>query len=194
MGGVKSGRFYLLSRGPMGRFCAACEDSQALGILDTGFGIFDAPAYAFGMVYIGGVGARLKAWQISMDACGVRRGAQREHLWLSGRQPRDLQRRRHSSNRLALDVSGFGKSLPAVLHAYWANNLAEIYNSAQASGSATLRGRRSSSPCRRWPMARSTSAPRPTSTFTDYCRLLPSRPRRARHPSLGSPCAAPVGA
>ena len=62
MGGVKSGRFYLLSRGPMGRFCAACEDSQALGILDTGFGMFDAPAYAFGMVYIGGVGARLKAW------------------------------------------------------------------------------------------------------------------------------------
>jgi hypothetical protein len=52
MGGIKSGRFYLLNRGPMGRFCAVCNDSQAIGIVDTGFQIFDAPAFGFGLVYI----------------------------------------------------------------------------------------------------------------------------------------------
>jgi hypothetical protein len=56
MGGIKSGRFYLLNRAAMGKFCASCDDSQAIGIVDTGFGIFDAPAFAFGLVYLGGVG------------------------------------------------------------------------------------------------------------------------------------------
>ena len=28
MGGIKSGRFYLLDRGPMGRFCLACDDRR----------------------------------------------------------------------------------------------------------------------------------------------------------------------
>ncbi|MGZ6185320.1 MAG: pyrrolo-quinoline quinone [Candidatus Binataceae bacterium] len=141
MGGVKSGRFYLLSRGPMGRFCAACEDSQALGILDTGFGIFDAPAYAFGMVYIGGVGARLKAWQISNGRLAVFAAARSANTFgYPGASPAISSDGAISRIVWALDVSGFGKSLPAVLHAYWANNLAEIYNSAQASGSRDTAG------------------------------------------------------
>ena len=58
MGGIKSGQFYLLNRAPMGKFCASCADAQAIGIANTGFQIFDAPAFAFGLAYIGGVGAR----------------------------------------------------------------------------------------------------------------------------------------
>ena len=40
----------------------------------------------------------------------------------------------------ALDVSGYASGDPAVLHSYWAYNLSELYNSAQASGSRDTAG------------------------------------------------------
>ena len=40
----------------------------------------------------------------------------------------------------ALDVSGYANGDPAVLHAYRAFNLSELYNSAQASGSRDAAG------------------------------------------------------
>jgi hypothetical protein len=40
----------------------------------------------------------------------------------------------------ALDVSGYASGDPAVLHAYWAYNLSELYNSAQASSSRDAAG------------------------------------------------------
>ncbi len=141
IGGIKSGRFYLLNRAPMGRYCAVCHDSQAIGILDTGFDIFDAPAFGFGLVYIGGVGARLKAWQIvngRMSAWAVARSA--TSFGYPGTSPAISSDGSTHKIVWALDVSGFATSAPAVLHAYWAPNLAEIYNSAQASGARDTAG------------------------------------------------------
>lgn len=141
MGGIKSGRFYLLNRAPMGKFCAACDDSQAIGILDTGFQIFDAPAYAFGLVYIDAVGARLKAFSIingRMSAGPVARSA--TAFGFPGTSPAISSDGKIHRIVWALDVSGFGSSDPAVLHAYAASNLAEIYNSKQASGSRDTAG------------------------------------------------------
>ena len=141
MGGIKSGRFYLLDRLSMGRFCPACNDSQAIGIVGTGFQLFDAPAYAFGLVYIGGVGTRLKAWQIingRMSAGAVARSA--NTFDYPGTSPAISSDGNIHKIVWALDVSGFASSAPAVLHAYWAPDLAEIYNSNQAPDSRDTAG------------------------------------------------------
>jgi hypothetical protein len=141
MGGIKSGRFYLLNRGPMGKFCLACEDSQAIGIVDTGARLFDAPAYGFGLIYIGGVGVKLKAWSIingRMSAGPVAHSP--TAFGYPGTSPAISSDGGLHRTVWALDDSGYGASAPAVLHAYWASNLAETYNSAQAPGSRDTAG------------------------------------------------------
>jgi hypothetical protein len=174
MGGIKSGRFYLLNRGPMGHFCAACNDAQAIGILDTHFGLFDAPAYGFGLVYIGGVGARLKAWQIVNGRMSAMPAARSTNTFdYPGTSPAISSDGRIHKIVWALDVSGFGSGDPAVLHAYWAPNLAEVYNSAQASGARDTAG-----PAVKFPVP--TVANRKvyvgTQTELDVYGLLPTTP------------------
>jgi hypothetical protein len=139
IGGVKSGRFYLLNRAPMGKFCASCADAQAISIADTGFQLFDAPAFAFGRVYIGEVGARLKAWQIfngRMSAIPVARSV--TGFGYPGTSPAISSNGNVHRIIWALDVSGYGSGAPAVLHAY-SYNLAGLYNSA-AAGSRDIAG------------------------------------------------------
>jgi hypothetical protein len=69
---------------------------------------------------------------------GRRGGAQRDRFRLSRHQLSSDGNTHELA--WALDVSGFGSSDPAVLHAYWAPALTEIYNSAQASGSRDTAG------------------------------------------------------
>ena len=138
MGGIKSGRFYLLNRAPMGKFCASCDDSQAIGIADTGYQIFDAPAFAFGLVYLGGVGARLKAFQIlngRMSARWVARSV--TAFGYPGTSPAISSDGNFHPIVWALDNSGFGTGKPAVLHAYNSYSLAGLYNSAAAGSRDT---------------------------------------------------------
>jgi hypothetical protein len=141
IGGVKSGRFYLLNRAPMAKFCSACNDSQAIGRVDIGFGLFDAPAFAKGLVYIGGVGARLKAWKVLNGRMSARPVAKTATAFgYPGTSPAVSSNAGFQAIVWALDVSGFASGDPAVLHAYWAYNLSELYNSAQASGSRDAAG------------------------------------------------------
>jgi hypothetical protein len=141
IGGVKTGRFYLLNRAPMAKFCSACNDSQAIGRVDIGFGLFDAPAFAKGLVYIGGVGARLKAWKVLNGRMSARPVAKTATAFgYPGTSPAVSSNAGFQAIVWALDVSGFASGDPAVLHAYWAYNLSELYNSAQASGSRDAAG------------------------------------------------------
>jgi len=132
-------------------------------------------AFAKGLVYIGGVGARLKAWQVlngRMSAEPVAKSA--TAFGYPGTSPAVSSNGGFQAIVWALDVSGYASGDPAVLHAYWAYNLSELYNSAQAP-----RALRSNSPSPRLPMARSTSARRPSVMSTGYCRRLPRVWRRA---------------
>jgi hypothetical protein len=141
MGGVKSGRFYLLNRNLMGRFCPACHDSQAVGVLNTGSRLFDVPAYASGLVYVGGENTRLKAWQVfngRMSAGAVAKSVTVFNY--PGTSPAVSSNRGLQRIVWALDVSGYASGDPAVLHAYRAFNLSELYNSEQASGSRDAAG------------------------------------------------------
>lgn len=140
MGGVKSGRFYLLNRAPMGKFCASCYDSQAIGIVDTGFEIFDAPAFAFGLVYLGGVGTHLKAWQILNGRMSASPVAQTFTIFdYPGTSPAISSNGNIHPIVWALDNSGYETGKPAVLHAY-KYNLSGLYNSAAAAGGRDTAG------------------------------------------------------
>jgi hypothetical protein len=116
---------YLINRSPMGKFCASCDDSQAIGIVDTGFGIFDAPAFAFGRVYLGGVGTQLKAWQILDGRMSASPVANTLTIFgYPGTSPAISSDGNIHPIVWALDNSGFGTGKPAVLHAYNSYSLA----------------------------------------------------------------------
>jgi hypothetical protein len=137
MGGIKSGRFYLLNRASMGKFCASCADSRAIGLKDTGFGLFDAPAFAFGLVYIGGVSASLKAWQIFNGRMAAGSVARTVTVYgYPGTSPAISSNGNVHRIVWALDVSGYFNGAPAILHAY-GYNLAGLYNSAGAGSRDT---------------------------------------------------------
>jgi len=138
LGGIKSGRFYLLNRSPMGGFCQSCDDSQAIGIVDTGHQIFDVPAFAFGLGYLGGVGARLRAWRVTNGRMSPSPAAHSTHVFgYPGTSPAASSDGASHAMVWALDVSGYGSGAPAVLHSYGALTLSETYNSAQAGSRDT---------------------------------------------------------
>jgi len=122
----------------MGGYCQPCSDSQAVGVIGTHAGLFDAPAFAFGTLYLGGVGARLRAWQVINGLLSTTPIARTTTIFgYPGTSPAISSD--HSIHRMvwALDNSGFASSDPAVLHAYIASTLAETYNSAQAGSRDT---------------------------------------------------------
>ncbi len=138
VGGIKTGRLYLLRRSPMGGYCQPCNDSQAVGVVGTHFPLFDAPAFAFGTLYIGGVGARLRAWQIVNGVLATAAAAWTTTIFdYPGTTPAVSSD--HSAHRIvwALETSGYASGDPAVLHAYNAYTLDELYNSAQAGSRDT---------------------------------------------------------
>ncbi len=138
VGGIKTGRLYLLRRDPMGGYCQPCDDSQAVSVMTTGSSLFDAPAFAFGALYIGGVGARLRAWQILNGVLATTPVARTATIFdYPGTTPAVSSD--HSLHRIvwALDTSGYASSDPTVLHAYNAYTLGELYNSAQAGSRDT---------------------------------------------------------
>jgi hypothetical protein len=140
VGGMKTGDWLLMNRAAMGKFCDSCANGEAIEMVDSRAPIFEVPAFAFGMLYGAGAGARLKGWQISNGVLSSTAVLRSSNLFgYPGASPSISSD--GSTHRLvwALDVSGFASSAPAVLHAYWAPNLAELYNSA-ASGARDTAG------------------------------------------------------
>jgi hypothetical protein len=138
VGGVKTGRWFLINRAAMGKFCDWCANDYAVEVVNSRARIFDAPAFAFGMLYGGGAGAHLKGWQLvngMLSPTAVVRSS--NFFGYPGASPSISSA--GSIHRLvwALDVSGYASSAPAVLHAYWAPNLAELYSSAESGARDT---------------------------------------------------------
>jgi hypothetical protein len=140
VGGAKTGGWFLINRAAMGRLCDSCADDNAIEVVDSRAPIFEAPAFAFGMLYGAGAGARLKAWQLSNGLLSSTAVMRSSNLFgYPGASPSISSD--GSTHRIvwALDVSGYASSAPAVLHAYWAPDLAELYNSAE-SGARDMAG------------------------------------------------------
>ena len=88
------------------------------------------PAYFNGTLYYGSVGGPIQAFTIRMRSC---RPTATAHTANSFRIPEQLQRFRQMARSNGI-VWAVENSNPAVLHAYDATTLNELYNSNQASG------------------------------------------------------------
>ena len=132
VGAGKDGHIYVVNRDAMGKFNASSNNiyQDLTGVL--GGGVFGMPAYFNGTLYYGAVGDAIKAFKITNAqlSVAVRRARPATRFAIRERPP--------AFRRTAPATPSCGRrkmAAPAVLHAYDASNLHELYNSNQASGS-----------------------------------------------------------
>ncbi|HZQ93684.1 MAG TPA: pyrrolo-quinoline quinone [Candidatus Sulfotelmatobacter sp.] len=128
-GAGKDGNLYLVNRAAMGKFHPNGNNiyQELPGVLPGG--IWSAPAYAFGRLYFGPVGSPLLAFQFKNARLLPAAVAQTPNTFgYPGATPSIS-----SNGTTNAIVWAAENSFPAVLHAYNAFNLKELYNSNQAA-------------------------------------------------------------
>ena len=142
VGAGKDGHIYVVNRDAMGKFNAGSNNiyQDLTGVL--GGGVFSMPAYFNGTLYYGAVGDAIKAFKITNAklSTGPVVPDQQHVSAIRGRLP--------AFPRTAPATASCGRSktpTPAVLHAYDASNLHELYNSNQARAAAISSERATSS-------------------------------------------------
>lgn len=130
VGAGKDGRLYVINRDEMGKFNAAVNaDWQELDGAFPG-GVFASPAYFNGTVYYGPVGGSLEAFTVTGAKLSAQPAAVTSTTFgYPGTAPAISAN--GTSNGIVWAVEN---STPAVLHAYDAADLTELYNSDQAAG------------------------------------------------------------
>lgn len=128
IGAGKNGTLYVVNRDSMGKFNAQ-NDSAVYQEITGGASVFGMPAYFNNAVYLGAVGDALKMWPISGGRLASSPSAQTATTFgYPGTTPAI------SANGTANGIVwAVENSSPAVLHAYDASTLKELYNSAQAA-------------------------------------------------------------
>ncbi len=130
VGAGKDGHIYVVNRDAMGKFNASSNNvyQELTGVL--GGGVFSMPAYFNGTLYYGAVGDAIKAFKITNAQFGSGPAYQSSNTFgYPGTTPSISAN--GTSNGI---VWAAQNGSPAVLHAYDASNLHELYNSSQASG------------------------------------------------------------
>lgn len=139
--GGKDGNLYLINRDNMGRFNANTNsnvETVALGHPDPINGLFSTPAALGSSIYFGEIGESLKLFTFSRGLLSSVPTAQSTNTFgFPGTTPMISVNGSSGGIVWALDVARYiGNNNPnpgpAVLHAYNAGNLQEIYNSTQA--------------------------------------------------------------
>ncbi len=128
VGAGKDGHIYVVNRDAMGKFNAGSNNiyQDISGVL--GGGVFSMPAYFNGTLYYGAVGDAIKAFPIASARVATTPSSQTSNAF------------RYPGATPSISANGAGNgivwaaenSTPAVLHAYDASNLHELYNSNQA--------------------------------------------------------------
>jgi hypothetical protein len=131
IGSGKDGNLYLVDRDNLGHFVSGGNSTIYQEVRGAISGEFSAPAYFNGMVYFGGMGDFLKAFQFTDALLGASPASQSSNRFgYPGATPSV------SSNGTDSGIVWAAESAEgtlAVLHAYDANNLGnELYNSNQA--------------------------------------------------------------
>jgi hypothetical protein len=131
VGAGKDGNLYVVDRNNMGKYNSAANQiyQQLSGVLNGG--IWSAPAYFNGLLYYGPVGSPIFAFQFNKALLSAAPVAQTNNSFgYPGATPAI------SANATSNPIVWAAENVsPAVLHAYDAATLVEIYNSNQASGS-----------------------------------------------------------
>jgi hypothetical protein len=131
VGAGKDGNIYVVNRDSMGKFNAANDSAiyqQIGGVLN---GVWSMPAYFNNTVYYGDQYETLKAFPIANAMLATTASAHSASVFaFPGTTPSVSAN--GTSNGIVWAVEN---ASPAVLHAYNAGTLAEIYNSSQATGS-----------------------------------------------------------
>jgi len=129
VGAGKDGHIYVVNRDAMGKFNASSNNiyQELSGVL--GGGIFSMPAYFNGTLYYGAVGDAIKAFKITNAMLATGPASQTSNTF---RYPGATPSISASGTNNAI-VWAAENTTPAVLHAYDAGTLHELYNSNQAS-------------------------------------------------------------
>jgi PQQ enzyme repeat len=128
VGAGKDGHIYVVNRDAMGKFNASSNNiyQELSGVL--GGGIFSMPAYFNGTLYYGAVGDAIKAFKITNAMLATGPASQTSNTF------------RYPGATPSISANGTSNAIvwaaenttPAVLHAYDAGTLHELYNSNQA--------------------------------------------------------------
>jgi hypothetical protein len=128
VGAGKDGHIYVVNRDAMGKFNAGSNNiyQELSGVL--GGGIFSMPAYFNGTLYYGAVGDAIKAFKITNAMLATGPASQTSNTF------------RYPGTTPSISANGTSHAIvwaaenttPAVLHAYDASTLHELYNSNQA--------------------------------------------------------------
>jgi hypothetical protein len=128
VGAGKDGHIYVVNRDAMGKFNASSNNiyQELSGVL--GGGIFSMPAYFNGTLYYGAVGDAIKAFKITNAMLATGPAGQTSNTF------------RYPGATPSISANGTSNAIvwaaenttPAVLHAYDAGTLHELYNSNQA--------------------------------------------------------------
>jgi len=128
VGAGKDGHIYVVNRDAMGKFNAGSNNiyQELSGVL--GGGIFSMPAYFNSTLYYGAVGDAIKAFKITNAMLATGPASQTSNTF------------RYPGTTPSISANGTSNAIvwaaenttPAVLHAYDANTLHELYNSNQA--------------------------------------------------------------
>jgi hypothetical protein len=128
VGAGKDGHLYVVNRDAMGKFNAGSNNiyQELSGVL--GGGIFSMPAYFNGTLYYGAVGDAIKAFKITNAILATGPASQTSNTF------------RYPGTTPSISANGTSNAIvwaaenttPAVLHAYDASTLHELYNSNQA--------------------------------------------------------------
>ena len=130
VGAGKDGQIYIANRDNMGKFNPSNNSAVYQQIAGGGGGVWAMPAYFNNTVYYGAVGDNLKAYPITNARFATSPSVQSTTSFeYPGTTP--AVSADGTANGIVWAVEN---SSPAVLHAYDATTLQELYNSSQAAG------------------------------------------------------------
>lgn len=127
VGAGKQGTIYVLDRDNMGKYQSG-SDSQIVQSLPSTNAMFGTPAYFNNNVYMAAVGDKMKMYAINNGQLALARQSDNTFRW-PGATPAISANGSNDGIVWALETNGSGAA--AVLHAYSASDVTEIYNSNQ---------------------------------------------------------------
>jgi hypothetical protein len=140
IGGGKSAILYVLNRANMGKYCGSCNppDPQVVQTVSPSglFGMFSAPAYWKGFLYQSSDNGPLLAFSLTNGKLSTNPVAQTSVTFTYHGSTPVVSSNGPKNGILWILLNGDGRGPAAVLYAFRATDLTELYDSSQVAGDA----------------------------------------------------------